>query len=372
MTVILDDSVDDMGTDLDSITVSDNDMKLAAEAIRDAYRRPELNSVVRYGMGIRLDDYFDTKQGFKFVVDELVDWAASEGKFLDLLALAFHEKPGNPALAREAQRLGISAPRHLRRFDHAAEPPEAPDSLEALVERKSRLTTVREFQERFAALTARVCRIDTGFRRGTGFLVGPDLALTNYHVMQEVIAQSEAARQHVQFRFDDIADGNSQSQACCGLAETWRLASSPYSASDLTGEGEPGPGELDYVLLRLDARIGEAAPPGGERERGWFRLQPKSGPIMARHDVTLVVQHPRSRPMEAAWGIIVDFAGSGRRVRYNVTTDEGSSGSPCLTADLVPFALHHAADPAQHPRYNQGIPLALIAADAQQQAGTLE
>ena len=50
-------------------------------------------------------------------------------------------------------------------------------------------------------------------------------------------------------------------------------------------------------------------------------------------------------------------------MRYDVTTASGSSGSPCLPFDLDIIGLHHAAEPASNPRYNQAIPLWAIAKD---------
>ena len=53
------------------------------------------------------------------------------------------------------------------------------------------------------------------------------------------------------------------------------------------------------------------------------------------------------------------------RVRYTTTTEPGSSGSPCFSADWNWVALHHSGDPkywkqAKKPEYNQGVPVAAI------------
>jgi len=354
------------------------DLQAIATAIRKAFSRDELTRLVRYGFGIELADYFHLAQGYIFILDEFLAWTEREGKTLDLLALGYRGKPGNPALAAVAQKFQIPGSTRLRHFDPAVGTTENPESLEALVARSSRLTDIPEFQSRFAALTSRVCRIDTGFKQGTGFLVGANLVLTNHHVMSEVIEQPATHRSGVRIGFDNIGAGPPAPGSICGLADDWLVASRAHSRSDETGEGEPEARKLDYALLRLDAGMGKRSSQGSHTERGWFPLvKPSSqataleSPLVARHDVVVVVQHPQGRPMQAAWGIVVEFAGGGTRVRYNVTTDPGSSGSPCLTADLLPFALHHAADPKENPRYNQGIPLALIAADVQEQTVTV-
>jgi hypothetical protein len=56
--------------------------------------------------------------------------------------------------------------------------------------------------------------------------------------------------------------------------------------------------------------------------------------------------------------------GNGTRVRYTTTTQRGSSGSPCFSADWELIALHHAGDP-NYPikgkgAFNQGIPMSAI------------
>ena len=50
--------------------------------------------------------------------------------------------------------------------------------------------------------------------------------------------------------------------------------------------------------------------------------------------------------------------GDGTRLTYEVNTERGSSGSPCLTFDLRLVALHQSG----HPRSNVGVPISTIAA----------
>ena len=52
------------------------------------------------------------------------------------------------------------------------------------------------------------------------------------------------------------------------------------------------------------------------------------------------------------------------RLRHQVNTKRGSSGSPCLNARLELVALHHAGDPnfdpARRPAWNAAVPIAAI------------
>jgi hypothetical protein len=132
-------------------------------------------------------------------------------------------------------------------------------------------------------------------------------------------------------------------------------ALSPYSDSDLSGTGDPQDDQLDYALLPLAERPGDA--------RGWYALDPLPR-LLALNDFLFVCQHAGGQMLQLAMGTITDFPGKALRIRYDVTTEPGSSGSPCFSAELDPVGLHHAADPAATPTYNQAVPLWLIARDA--------
>src|SRR3954453_4912728 len=124
--------------------LSPMDLQAIATAIRKAFSRDELTRLVRYGFGIELADYFHLAQGYIFILDEFLAWTEREGKTLDLLALGYRGKPGNPALAAVAQKFQIPGSTRLRHFDPAVGTTENPESLEALVARSSRLTDIPE------------------------------------------------------------------------------------------------------------------------------------------------------------------------------------------------------------------------------------
>ncbi|MBK8565874.1 MAG: trypsin-like serine protease [Saprospiraceae bacterium] len=60
-------------------------------------------------------------------------------------------------------------------------------------------------QKKIAKLEQQVCRIEfdtaRGRKTGTGFLVGPNLVLTNYHVVEELAIDSSHV-DNVKLRFD--------------------------------------------------------------------------------------------------------------------------------------------------------------------------
>jgi hypothetical protein len=332
-------------------------------AIVHGYTLPILSQRLRYKWGMKLADEINVAQGFKFVVGDLIAYAEAQGKAAELLALAVSGRPQNPLLSAAAGRYLAEPGQAAVKYADAA-PPTLPGSLEALVTTRSRLFGFGEFLARVRAIGARLCRVelpDGG--AGTGWLVGASHLLTNYHVVQRAI-RGEIASDQIVCRFDFWAEQEGAADPAgtpVGLAAAWLGASSPYSQSDLNGTGDPAPTELDYALLSLAEPAGNAVVPGGGT-RGWFEFGPEA-PIVARADPAMIPQHASGRPLEVAFGQVLEFPGTGMRYRYDVTTEPGSSGSPMFNADLTLLGLHHAADPQSQPHYNQAVPLWRIARD---------
>lgn len=331
------------------------------EELRDALlhafpAQPAIASLLRYKWGFDLSDEMDPGRGKKYVYADVVTFADGEGRGRDLLALALSAKPGNPKLQSLSARLLPNVASATAKYAApAGTDVAAPASLEALVARESHLFEWGAYVARMGAIGPRLCRITVGDAKGTGFLVGPSLVLTNYHVVESVVAE-ESRWPEVVCLFDfwrkpgDLAEppGTPVTLAATGGIVT----SKPYSQSDVTGTGDPAEAELDYALLRLSQPMGD--------QRGFFPLSPRPT-IVAEQEPVLIPQHAAGDPLRGAYGRIVALPASGLRYRYNVTTDHGSSGAPLFTAELDPIGLHHAADPAYAPAYNQAIPLWRIA-----------
>ena len=93
--------------------------------------------------------------------------------------------------------------------------------------------------------------------QGTGFLVGANLLITSYHVMEKVLNHQVKA-QEVVFRFDYKASLDRDAEKACPeyhLAEDWYIDASPE-------------GELDYVLVKVE---GVLAVTFSQRNRVQFR-----------------------------------------------------------------------------------------------------
>ena len=354
-------------------------------ATLSAFTKPQLSSLLQFKGGMVLENEVNTDAPFKRVAEDLVSLLEQNDDFDRFIALALSVRPNNSKLLALAKERGIQPPEPAaapaggaplgtvadyvaaarnvmpaepgldavaKRVGADAAAPSA--SLEAMVAKRSKLIDFGRFQQRLDQLEARVCLVRTPDSAGTGFLVGPDLVLTNFHVVEGLIGGSYAFGDVVcEFDYNSAA-AQPHRVALSGGAK----ASAPYSQSDVTGQGEPEAGELDYALIPLTERAGDGA-------RGFYPLDPVPR-LLTLGDFVFVCQHAGAQALQLAMGTITDFPGKALRIRYDVTTDHGSSGSPCLTPELDVIGLHHAADPAEAPRFNQAVPLWLIARHAQE------
>ena len=239
------------------------------------------------------------------------------------------------------------------------------------VRRDSVLLDFDDLLTRLGSLEPRICRVEvpgvgsTSF--GTGFLVGPDLVLTNHHVVAGAIPSLELGQKlpspmRFLFGFRALADGRTVSPGTSYEAADRPLVdSSPnIDAASRAAGHEPTLDQLDYALLRLAAKAGDDSVEEGGPERGWVTMRSDT-PLPAAGAVALIAQHPKAGPIKVALGSVLGSNSNGTRLRYDATTDAGSSGSPCMDAGVELVALHHASEPGDAASFNQGIPIALIA-----------
>ena len=208
---------------------------------------------------------------------------------------------------------------------------------------------------------SQVCHIrrsndKTGSRcYGTGFLVGPDSILTNWHVYQMFKKCKEEVE--VVFDFKRGVDGYSiRNPIISELHASPLLASSKYGRDEFEGQKnceEPGLNELDYAVLRLDREMGCCS------GRGWNCI-PEVEPPNWRGEIVKILQHPSGEILCCAEGKILCQNKKGSRVFYDVDTEAGSSGAPCYDLDWELLALHQGE---QSDFSNRGIPIHLISKD---------
>ena len=198
---------------------------------------------------------------------------------------------------------------------------------------------------------------------GTGFLVASDLVLTNYHVVESALTPDNQLRSGVSCLFDHKLGVDGYVTPGTRVAATQVVAASPYAEEDLNPTLEATRTDrLDYAVLKLERAIGnEPIVPGGDN-RGFVAIG--SPPAAAQClEGLLVLQHPRAKPMKIDIGAVTQSGTA--RLRHNVNTEGGSSGSPVFNSALHVIGLHHAGYdwPATGHPFNQAIPLVLIAAD---------
>lgn len=252
-------------------------------------------------------------------------------------------------------------------------------ALQEIIRKRQPPFLMNLFTERLQAISRAVCWIGLRDDReknpqlGSGFLVGPALMLTNWHVMER-IARGEMERSAAVCRFDRLTSRSDASGSSADLADDWCLDSASPAPADAQTDGrEAEKDELDYALVRLDSEIGcgPCSADGPGRERGWLRVAAEPPPLL-KDDIMFIVQHPAETmdleegAQRIAPGVVLGFDSRSLRVRYDTGTTPGSSGSPVLTADLQVAALHQGSEPlmnshgqrvAHQRTYNRGIPL---------------
>lgn len=304
----------------------------------------------------------------RWLIFQVIDLAEQYGVTSDLLLAAAKERPGRPDLLAfvielcQAHRGQLQASAYGR-------------ALEEVVHPFAGFLNPTLLATRLLCHERHVCAIEVGEKGGTGLLVASDLVLTNYHVVEDLLAGS--------IRHDDVVcvfdyreglDGSPVTPVQVELDPAWMIPHRPFEADDV-----PASHELDYALLRLARPIGAMRPIGEDRERCWFDLsQPPPEPVRDR--LAFVLQHPRKelwqpgeprqQPLKVALGQpgFDGYNTNRTRLRYRVNTLPGSSGSAVFDERLCLVALHNSRGQPTgtsdgRVENNQGIPLTAILAD---------
>jgi hypothetical protein len=205
---------------------------------------------------------------------------------------------------------------------------------EALLSQPERWYNVSFLYKGSQAIQA-VCRVDRAGNHpvGTGFLVGPNLLLTNYHVLNTGVGNTENEKAtSLQFRFGYLEEN--------GLIK-------PGDAFNASFESEAvvawSPIEkLDFALIRLAQPVG--------LEFGF--LKPELRPLLSDEEIS-IMQHPKGWDMKFSLGLVT--ACKEQRVYYKAITLKGSSGSPVFDQNWALLALHRGTD--EMCNANEGVPV---------------
>jgi hypothetical protein len=242
-------------------------------------------------------------------------------------------------------------------------------------------------------MTGSVCAIAIGDTiedvKGTGFLVGPDLVITNWHVIQWV-AEMENGKPVQKTTGDQIfcifdheeellpkppLTGYKAGIVVRGAQPTWLVHGRLSLKNDGSDEAEPMVDQLDYAVIKLETPIGKARRrPGGGPRRGWLSLPPAELNYFGTREL-LLFQHPGQLRLKWDKGPIVQLnPADSTRVWYEIWSAKGSSGGAAVDPRGRVYAIHNASvtrstapKPPARP-WNQGVRIDRIAEDIRKAA----
>lgn len=341
-------------------------IKSFQQALLSAFTRDSLTMLLMLALNKRFE-HLVKDTDFEHQAFQLIDRANREGWAYKLLVAAANFNPGNPELQAYAASLGIAA----------MGTPTNESALESLIQQTNSYLDAALFRARQGWVETAVCRIKIdGTPVGTGFLVGPGIVLTNYHVLPQVISGAMApAAVTCQFDFKQLPGGQLVSPGVefhlIGDGE-WLIAAAAPTANELAGIPKtvlPGLDELDFALLQLEEEIAtvalsEETPYGdqfGVQQRAWLAFT--TGHVFAPNSPLWIMQHPKAQPLKLALATnaVEQINQNKTRVTYRTNTEKGSSGSPVFDQNWNLVALHHMGDPDwSNPTHNEGIPVASI------------
>lgn len=188
--------------------------------------------------------------------------------------------------------------------------------LQRMMERRSRLIDIC-IASQVAQVARSVAYLELNFAGhrafGTGFLIQPDLILTNHH---NVVHKEYGNVQAITANFDHEE----------------RFVGDPLVRKGET-EGIVKDMEHDWAVVRLESAVDR--PP----------LALGTPWAISREDTVIIIQHPGGAFKKFALDTLsVQFINDDV-VQYLADTQDGSSGSPVFNIRMQPIALHHAEVP---------------------------
>ena len=313
------------------------------EALLDAFRQAYQMEIVvsNADIGTTFANYLAVPgTTYEQAMFNLLIWAESQDKLVPFLKAAQASNPGNPRLkAVMAKFAGLEA-----RFG-ALRPDVGLGEAERIVLKGVKFEDVGVWIDTLARARWAICRVEPQLQSqstagyGTGYLVAPDVVMTNFHVAKPFWADKQKAGAVVlRFGYETGTTGVAVSEGVeHKLATSWRgPAGAPKELTDHPWQVlSSSVDALDFALLRLEKPAGDDVVNGSPRS-----LLTLTARGFNPTDPILILQHPQAAPLKLSFGA-VEKLDPPNHVLYVVNTDGGSSGSPCLTQDLKTTAIHH-------------------------------
>ncbi|MBC6996557.1 trypsin-like peptidase domain-containing protein [Neolewinella lacunae] len=332
---------------------SDLERQSLSAALTENFRQEELRRLLQSDLGQEFD-HLVSAPAYAAQVAEIVNRAEERGWSLELLDAAVSRRPDVEAFLTLHYRKG-----RLK-----------VGGLENIV-RAGNFVNFAAFIDWAMRVRRAVCSIKLVGPKteiGTAFLVGPDLLLTNYHVVAQAI-ENPAGVERVVLLFDFVGRdaGLPISYAVSDLSVLAHRPPASEADEERAITAAWDPTCLDYALIRLPDTLGQRpynSQYGKLPLRGWLTLA-KPTQSLKKDRILRITQHPYGEEMQLAEGKALGLDPAGLRVRYQANTDRGSSGAPVFNEETEIVALHHRGNWAGTE--NQGIPILAILEDLEAQ-----
>lgn len=306
-------------------------IKVLRAALSNTFKRSTLAMMLMEDLDRDFDS--EVEEGsFDEQVFSLVLSAKRTGWLNELIGKAFERHPNAPALRAaletyplvgSASRVPVEAPPSNAALDDADRP------LQRLITAAYDTDTAK-WSEGLNQSRRRVCMIDAGGYKATGFLIAANLVLTCDHVLDH--AAIDARPERLKMRFDFVFDGGELALGReYGLADDWLAARQAWT-DEIDFESAARQPLLDFTILRLAERAGEAPLPGGER-RGWIELPDGTVPLQARQPL-FTLHHSLAGPLAMSAGAIGAWNDQDTRFAFAADSRPGASGAPIFNSNF--------------------------------------
>ncbi len=287
---------------------------------------------------MRIEDLAELRPTYKPQIDRIIAASDRYAKYSDKIRRVRNDidkgrmdKVESPErqkkfMAREVE-LAVSKGRLPDTTTGAAAPELSGLGLERLMGGTNDFLSIEFFEAGLIAARA-VGRLQTPFAIGTGFLVAPDILLTNNHVLPDADTAEGTVLE---------MDAEENRIGAPKPINTFRLEPSRFFATDQA---------LDFTFVAVSA-VSES----GVKitDYGCHPLIAGEGKILVGLSVN-IVQHPAGRPKAVVVHnskliFLSNDIKTDEFCYYTSDTDEGSSGSPVFNDHWEVIALHHSSVP---------------------------
>ncbi len=207
-------------------------------------------------------------------------------------------------------------------------------------------------------LSKAVARIRTPEGSGTGFLIGPNLLLTNKNVIPD---SQTAAESFADFNYQS-GDFNNHQFPGLNYQKSWNSRLAPVRRFQITSTGFCTNGALGYSIVQIEGNPAE--------EFGFFDAADHGIPVV--NDYVTIIQHPLGGVKQISLTDNKVARVDGDFLQYVTETEPGTSGAPIFDQDWRIVALQQKSGGLQGANgrshyINQGVLINAIVRDARDQ-----